>query len=118
MTATISVKVEGPVGLDEPEELLEELERETGLAWRMETAGRGGTLDGGLAVVLLEAVLGGAVGAVVQAAAQRVIENWRGRRLDPPSVTVVVVPPPQPSRPPQGPESAQGPGGPAAPEGS
>ncbi|MEU0744353.1 hypothetical protein [Streptomyces sp. NPDC006134] len=118
MTATISVKIEGPVGLDEPEELLEELGRETGLSWRLETAGRGGTLDGGLAVVLLEAVLGGAVGAVVQAAAQRAIETWRGRRLDPPSVTIVVVPPSQLPRPPQDPQSAQGSDGPAAPEGS
>ncbi|WP_155056110.1 hypothetical protein [Streptomyces blattellae] len=101
MTATISVKVEGPVGLDEPAELLEELARETGLAWRLETAGEQGTLDGGLAVAMLEALVSGAAGAVVQVAAQRAIDVWRGRRLDPPTVTIIVQPPqpPQPTEP-------------------
>ena len=96
MTTTISVKVEGPVGLDDPDELREELGQATGLAWRRLPAGRDGTLDGGLAVTTLEAVLGGAVGAVVQVAAQRALDNWRGRRLDPPSVTIVLQPPPAP----------------------
>ncbi|WP_189863927.1 hypothetical protein [Streptomyces poonensis] len=100
MTATISVKVEGPLGLDDPEELLEELGQATGLAWQLEQAGRDGTLDGGLSETVLEAVLGGAVGAAVQAATEMAIEKWRSRRLDPPSVTVDV-------RPPQGPEHAQ-----------
>ncbi len=108
MTATISVKVEGPVGLDDPEELLEELGRATGLAWRREPAGRDGTLDGGFAEMMLQAVLSGAVGAAVQVATQRAIDTWRGRRLDPPSVTIVVLSPqaPQPLRPPQDPEAS------------
>jgi hypothetical protein len=112
MTAMISVKVEGPVGLDEPEELLEELGRETGLAWRLETAGQKGTLGGDLAVTLLEALLEGAVGAVVQAAAQRAIDTWRGRRLDPPTVTIIFQTPPAP----QGPEPGQVPEPRQAPE--
>ncbi|MEV1083822.1 hypothetical protein AB0I98_37375 [Streptomyces sp. NPDC050211] len=99
MTAMISVKVEGPVGLDEPEELLAELGRETGLAWRLETAGQRGTLDGGLAVTTLEALVGGVAGAVVQAAAQRAIDVWRGRRLDPPTVTIIFQPPQDPEPP-------------------
>jgi hypothetical protein len=102
------VKVEGPVGLDDPQELLEELGQATGLAWRLEPAGRDGTLDGGLAVTMLEAVLGGAVGAAVQVAAQQAIENWRGRRLDPPSVTIVVVQPPQDPEPPQRSDGPEG----------
>ncbi|MFI7410179.1 hypothetical protein ACIBU0_16095 [Streptomyces sp. NPDC049627] len=119
MTAMISVRVEGPVGLDEPEELLRELGRETGLAWRLETAGQKGTLDGGLAVTMLEALVGGAAGAVVQMATQRAIDVWRGRRLDPPTVTVVFQPAqaPQPAQDPE-PESQQRSGASDAPEGS
>ncbi|WP_189783385.1 hypothetical protein [Streptomyces capitiformicae] len=111
MTAMISVKVEGPVGLDEPQDLLEELGRETGLAWRLETAGQKGTLGGELAVTMLEALLGGVAGAVVQVAVQRAVDNWRGRRLDPPIVTIVVQPPqaPQPARDPEPPQPTQDP---------
>ncbi|GHH88684.1 hypothetical protein GCM10017771_35100 [Streptomyces capitiformicae] len=107
----ISVKVEGPVGLDEPQDLLEELGRETGLAWRLETAGQKGTLGGELAVTMLEALLGGVAGAVVQVAVQRAVDNWRGRRLDPPIVTIVVQPPqaPQPARDPEPPQPTQDP---------
>jgi hypothetical protein len=118
MTATISVKVEGPVGLDEPEELLEELGRETGLVWRLEPTGQHGTLDGGLAVMMLEAMLGGAVGAAVQAAVQRAIDNWRGRRLDPPPVTVIVVQPSQAQRAARDPERPRRSDEPDAPAGS
>jgi hypothetical protein len=111
MTAMISVKVEGPVGLDEPQDLLEELGRETGLAWRLETAGQKGTLGGELAVTMLEALLGGVAGAVVQVAVQRAVDNWRGRRLDPPIVTIVVQAPqaPQPARDPEPPQPARDP---------
>lgn len=118
MTATISVKVEGPVGLDEPEQLLEELGRETGLTWRLETAGQDGTLDGSLAAIMVEAVLGGTVGAAVQVAVQRAIENWRGRRLDPPPVTIIVVQPPQAPSPAQDPQPAPRTDGLTTPEGS
>jgi hypothetical protein len=115
MKATISVRVEGPVGLDEPEELLAELGRETGLQWRLDASdGDGGTLDGGLSAALLIALLSSATGAVVQAAAQRAIDNWRARRLDPPSVTIIVLQTPQPSQPPIAADGDR----PAAPEGS
>ena len=133
MTAMISVKVEGPVGLDEPQELLEELGRETGLDWRLETVGQKGTLGGDIAFTLLEALLEGAVGAAIGVAAQRAVDTWRGRRLDPPTVTIVFQVPQTPGAPgaPQTPEPAQdpappqgsgddtgGPAGPATPEGS
>ncbi|MFF7264966.1 hypothetical protein ACFZCL_32450 [Streptomyces sp. NPDC008159] len=108
MTAMISVKVEGPVGLDEPQELLEELGRETGLDWRLETVGQKGTLGGDLAFTLLEALLEGAVGAAVGVAAQRAVDTWRGRRLDPPTVTIVFQMPQTPGVPPA-------PGAPTAP---
>ncbi|MFI5798308.1 hypothetical protein [Streptomyces sp. NPDC051677] len=95
----ISVKVEGPFGLDEPEELRQELGRETGLLWQLEPGPRKDTLSGGAALALLQTVLGAAVGAVAQAAAQvaveRAVDRWRGRRLDPPTVTVIVVRPPE-----------------------
>jgi hypothetical protein len=133
MTAMISVKVEGSVGLDEPQELLEELGRETGLDWRLETVGQKGTLGGDVAFTLLEALLEGAVGAVIGVAAQRAVDTWRGRRLDPPTVTIVFQMPQTPGAPgaPRTPEPAQdpeppqgsgddagGPAGPATPEGS
>ncbi|MYT75407.1 MULTISPECIES: hypothetical protein [unclassified Streptomyces] len=119
MTATISVRVEGPVGLDEPEELRAELARETALQWRLEAADEErDTLDGGTAAALLMAVLTSATGAVVQAAAQRAIDAWRERRLDPPTVTVVVVQADQRAELPE--EGADGTDGepPALPEGS
>ncbi|WP_353940894.1 hypothetical protein ABII15_04140 [Streptomyces sp. HUAS MG91] len=123
MTATISVRVEGPVGLDEPEELRAELARETALQWQVEApAEERGTLDGGTAAALLMAVLTSATGAVVQAAAQRAVDAWRGRRLDPPPVTIVVL---QASEQPQSPDETDGDDGngdgdrpPALPEGS
>ncbi|MFE6889051.1 hypothetical protein [Streptomyces sp. NPDC057694] len=116
MTATISVRVEGPVGLDEPEELRAELARETALQWRLEAPDEErGTLDGGVSALLL-AVLTSATGAVVQAAAQRAIDAWRGRRLDPPPVTIVVV---QASEQAQPPDDSDGDGDrPVLPEGS
>jgi hypothetical protein len=120
MTAMISVKVEGPVGLDEPQELLEELGRETGLDWRLETVGQKGTLGGDLAFTLLEALLEGAVGAAVGVAAQRAVDTWRGRRLDPPTVTIVFQMPQTPGAPPVpgAPGSAGAPGVPEPPQGS
>ncbi|MDG5806603.1 hypothetical protein P9869_28855 [Streptomyces ossamyceticus] len=111
MTAMISVKVEGPVGLDEPQELLEELGRETGLDWRLETVGQKGTLGGDFAFTLLEALLEGAVGAAVGVAAQRAVDTWRGRRLDPPTVTIVFQMPQTPGAPPT-PGTAGTPGAP------
>ncbi|WP_420032084.1 hypothetical protein ACN2WE_04260 [Streptomyces sp. cg28] len=117
MTATISVRVEGPVGLDEPEELRAELARETALQWRLEAADEErDTLDGGTAAALLMAVLTSATGAVVQAAAQRAIDAWRERRLDPPTVTVVVVQADQRAELPE--EGADDGEPPALPEGS
>jgi hypothetical protein len=114
MTAMISVKVEGPVGLDEPQELLEELGRETGLDWRLETVGQKGTLGGDLAFTLLEALLEGAVGAAVGVAAQRAVDTWRGRRLDPPTVTIVFQMPQTPGAAPPVPGAPTVPGAPGA----
>lgn len=116
MTAMISVKVEGPVGLDEPEELLEELGRETGVDWRQDTGGRDGTLDVGVSVLV--AVLTGVLAPVVQAAVERVIENWRGRRLDPPAVTIVIVQPPAVSEQARGAELPRESGRPPCSDGS
>jgi hypothetical protein len=132
MTGTIAVRVEGTVGLDEPAKLLEELTAETGLPWRQELAAMpAGTLDGGVTSMVLEAVIGGFVGSALQIATQRVVDRWRGERLDPPTVVVVVQQPPGPGpardlpAPPPGPGSAtpgvdgsaaRTPAGPATPE--
>ncbi|MEU6841129.1 hypothetical protein ABZ930_04545 [Streptomyces sp. NPDC046716] len=117
MTATISVRVEGPVGLDEPEELRAELARETALQWRLEAPDEErGTLDGGVSALLI-AVLTSATGAVVQAAAQRAIDAWRGRRLDPPPVTVIVLRADQQGESPRADDDSDG-DTPALPEGS
>lgn len=97
MTGSIAVRVEGTVGLDEPAKLLEELTAETGLPWRQEQAALPpGSLDGGVSSMVLEAVIGGFVGSALQIATQRVVDRWRGERLDPPTVIVVVQQPPGP----------------------
>ncbi|MEV3859187.1 hypothetical protein AB0J38_33375 [Streptomyces sp. NPDC050095] len=95
MTGTITVWVDGPVGLDEPEELLEELGRATGLTWRADARDEdaGGTLDGSLATLVLETVISGVGTAAVQAAVGAVLDKWRSRQLDPPPVRVVLVDP-------------------------
>ncbi|WP_448317504.1 hypothetical protein [Streptomyces sp. CO7] len=97
MAGTIVVRVEGMAGLDEPAELLEALTAETGLPWRQEQAALPpDALDGGVSSVVLEAGTGGFVGSALQSATRQVVDRWRGERLDPPTVTVVVQQPPGP----------------------
>jgi hypothetical protein len=86
------VNVQGSLGLDDGERLLDSLERSTGLEWRLELAGDDGHLSGGIVEIMLVAVLSKstelAYGAVAEKVRERV-EEWRRGRLDPPEYSVV-----------------------------
>lgn len=92
MTRRLTVNVQGSLGLDDGERLLDSLERSTGLEWRLEQAGDDGHLSGGIVEIMLVAVLSKstelAYGAVAEKVRERV-EEWRRGRLDPPEYSLV-----------------------------
>lgn len=87
MAKRLTVSVRGPLGLDDGGRLIGELEHATGLVWRDEPVKAGRHLDGGIAEIVLVAVLGKttelAYSAVMEKARSR-IEQWRRERLDKP----------------------------------
>lgn len=87
------MSVKGLTGLDDPDRLLDELEAETGLPWRSRPVGEGDgkVLTGGIVEIVLVAVVGKATEMTVSAAVdavKRVVERWRGERLDPPETSL------------------------------
>ncbi|AOR29896.1 hypothetical protein BFF78_01300 [Streptomyces fodineus] len=83
--------VKGPTGLDETDRMLDELEAETGLSWRSSAVDEGKVLTGGIVEIVLVAAVGKATEMTVSAAVdavKRVVEHWRGERLDPPETLV------------------------------
>jgi hypothetical protein len=91
----IVVKVGGAVGLDDSEQLLSELARETGLDWREEPVPQERHLSGGPAEFLLAAAVSGVAGKVGEYAYEKSVEvvrgavaRWSARRLDPLDVRV------------------------------
>ncbi|MFF3914235.1 hypothetical protein ACFYZB_12230 [Streptomyces sp. NPDC001852] len=91
MATRISVTVKGPTGLDDPDRMLDELEAETGLSWHSSAVDEGKVLTGGIVEIVLVAVVGKATEMTVSAAVdavKRVVERWRGERLDPPETSV------------------------------
>jgi hypothetical protein len=90
MAETISVRVEGHIGLDDPAYLLEELNRETGLVWRQRPTPPGAL--SGVSELVLDAVVQGVVGWGIQHAAQTVVAKFQNRHLDQPTATVRIVP--------------------------
>ncbi|WP_143658611.1 hypothetical protein [Streptomyces sp. IMTB 2501] len=91
MATMISVTVKGPTGLDDPDRMLDELAAETGLSWRSSAVDDGRVLTGGIVEIVLVAVVGKATEMTVSAAVdavKRVVERWRGERLDPPETSV------------------------------
>ena|SRR5690349_9972855 len=91
MATRISVTVKGPTGLDETDGMLDELEAETGLSWRSSAVVEGKVLTGGIVEIVLVAAVGKATEMTVSAAVdavKRVVERWRGERLDPPETLV------------------------------
>ena len=91
MAKQLTVRVRGPLGLDDGRRLIDELEQATGLVWRDEPVKGDGHLDGGIVEIVLVAVLGKttelAYGAVMEKARGR-IEQWRRERLDKPDYTL------------------------------
>jgi hypothetical protein len=87
----LTVNVQGSLGLDDGERLIEELERATGLAWRAEPVEDDGHLTGGIVEIVLVAVLGKSTELVYGAAVEKVrerIEQWRRGHLDKPGYTL------------------------------
>jgi hypothetical protein len=96
------VTVKGPLGLDEPDLMLAELEKHTGLVWRPQPVDEGNVLTGGIAEIVLIAVVTKATEMSVQAAvdkAKELAQRWRSERLDPPEITVSEEPGPDPAAP-------------------
>jgi hypothetical protein len=83
----LTVNVQGSLGLDDGQRLIEELGRATGLTWRAEPVEDDGHLTGGIVEIVLVAVLGKSTelvyGAAVEKARER-IEQWRREHLDKP----------------------------------
>lgn len=92
MTRRLTVSVQGPLGLDDGQRLLDSLRHSTGLEWRFEPVEDDGHLSGGLVEIVLVAVLSKstelAYGAVVEKVRDRV-EEWRRGRLDKPEYELV-----------------------------
>lgn len=92
MTRRLTVNVQGSLGLDDGQRLLDSLERSTGLEWRLEPVQDDGHLSGGIVEIVLVAVLSKstelAYGTVVEKVRGRV-EEWRRGRLDQPDFELV-----------------------------
>ncbi|WP_190133011.1 hypothetical protein [Streptomyces mashuensis] len=87
--------VKGQLGLDDPGRMLRELERVTNVTWRWQEVEHGPALTGGIAEILLEALIAKSAEAsleyVVRVARERV-DRWRGERLGPLQTHVDVSP--------------------------
>ncbi|MDV9168834.1 hypothetical protein R6V09_01570 [Streptomyces sp. W16] len=88
MATKIVVSVKGLIGLDDPARMRGELEAETGLSWRPQEvalADQDAVLSGGIVEIILVAVVSKTAEMTVSAAvdsAKRIVERWRGERLD------------------------------------
>ncbi|GHJ99133.1 hypothetical protein SY2F82_09310 [Streptomyces sp. Y2F8-2] len=83
--------VKGPMGLDGPGRMLAELEGATDLPWHLEEVDQGEVLTGGVAEILLTAVLAKSAEMSVEyavGAVKRLAERWRDERLDPPDTEI------------------------------
>jgi hypothetical protein len=115
----LTVRVYGPLGLDDGPRLIDELEQATGLVWRGEPVRADGHLDGGITEIVLVAVLGKttelAYGVVLEKARGR-IEQWRSERLDKPDYTLTEETAVGADEPPEGGGAGGDESGPQAPE--
>ncbi|EST35044.1 hypothetical protein M878_07390 [Streptomyces roseochromogenus subsp. oscitans DS 12.976] len=85
------MSVKGLTGLEDQDRMLDELAAETGLSWRSRAVDEGRVLTGGIVEIVLVAAVGKATEMTVSAAVdavKRVVERWRGERLDPPETSV------------------------------
>ena len=77
---------QGPLGLDDPDQIRADLEAGTGLTWRVEEVYQENVLVGGLTEILLVAVVSKSTELIVSAAMDRakmIVREIRTRRLDP-----------------------------------
>ncbi|GAA1934139.1 hypothetical protein [Kitasatospora viridis] len=91
MATRISVTVKGQLGLDDPDELLAELANATGAPWSSRAVDQGAVLIGGVAEIVLVAVVGKGTEIAVGAAVDQVraaVARWRRGRLDPPETEI------------------------------
>lgn len=91
MAERITVTLEGPLGLDDADLLLTELQRETRLDWHKEDRPDDKHLIGGLLEIVLVAVTSKSVEIAYEQAidkAREVVERWRKTRLDPPDASI------------------------------
>jgi hypothetical protein len=81
----ISVTFQGPLGLDDPDQIRADLEAATGLAWRAEEVYQENVLVGGLTEILLIAVVSKSTEMAVSAVVDKVkeiVEEIKKRRLE------------------------------------
>ncbi|HYQ68046.1 hypothetical protein [Actinophytocola sp.] len=91
MPTRISVTVKGPIGLDEPDQMLADLTRETDLPWEQHTVDDGDVLSVGLVDIILVAVVTKSAEMTLQATVdgvKKVVKRWRAARLDPPETVI------------------------------
>ena len=91
MPRQLTVNVQGSLGLDDGQRLIDELERATGLTWRAEPVEDDGHLTGNIVDIVLVTVVSESTklvyGAVAERARER-IEQWRREHLDKPEYTL------------------------------
>ncbi len=58
MATRISVTVKGPMGLDDPDRMLDDLARATSVPWQAHEVDKGPVLTGGIVEIVLTAVIG------------------------------------------------------------
>jgi hypothetical protein len=106
MAKRISVRLVGNLGLDDADRLMDALADTTGLSWHDETPADSGHLTGGIAELVLVAVVGRGAEMAFEGMVHKVrelVEDWKKRRLDPPQAEVeeTTVPEPEPQSGPQ-----------------
>lgn len=98
----VSVTVKGLMGLDDPERMVAELTKATGLPWQAQAAAEDKVLTGGIVEIVLVAVVGKVAEMSVEAAldaVKRVVKHWRAERLDPLEAAIAKEPAPDTDAP-------------------
>ena len=95
----ITVTLKGPLGLDDVDFLLTELEKETRLEWRREARPDDTHLTGGFLEIILVAVTSKSVEMAYEQAlekAREIVKRWRETHLDLPDASIETTPDDEP----------------------
>jgi hypothetical protein len=91
----ITVTVTEPLGIDDPDLMLAELQKVTGLPWQSRTVEKENVLSGGITALILTAVASGVVAKTTEMsteaalnAVKGLVRRWRSEQLDPPEIAV------------------------------